>query len=176
MLIEKARVDIIKEFPTNSDRLLQKESYFRRVYSLLIDSKSFLEIGYRKGLFVEICKFLEIQSEHVDISDDLLRAVPSENNKCITSPSLSYLKECKSKFDLIFQDGSKEYDCRKKEYDLIVSGSILKEKGKIIVDDLHYPACKKAFNYAIKRHGFHGKTFSARENLEYKMGLLQFKS
>jgi len=174
--IKESVVEIIKEFPTKSENLLQKNSYFRHVYSLLVGANSFLEIGYRKGIFVEVCKNMGIKSTHIDITDELLRATASKDNKCITSPSLSYLKKCRSKFDLIFQDGSKRYHCRKKEYDLIVKRSILKKNGRIIVDDLHYPDCKKAFKYAIRTHGFDSEVFFVTDNSRYKMGLLKLKS
>jgi hypothetical protein len=174
--IGESVVEIVNKFPTKTENLLHKNSYFRHVYSLLVESNSFLEIGYRKGIFVEVCKHLGIKSTHIDITDDLLRATASKNNKCITSPSLSYLKKCRSKFDLIFQDGSKGCHCRKREYDLIVERSILRENGIIIVDDLHYPACKKAFEYAIKKYGFGSETFSVTDNGRYKMGLLKLKS
>ena len=170
--IDSSIVEVIKGFPTRSENLLQKNSYFRYVYSLLVDSSSFLELGYRKGIFVEVCKSLGVKSTHVDITDELLRATSSKKNKCITSSSVSYLKRCRGKFDLIFQDGSKDGDCRRKEYDIIDSRSIMSGNGKIIVDDLHYPECKKAFEYAIKKYGFIGETFSVTDNSKYRMGLL----
>lgn len=173
--IKKSIIDIVESFPTNSDNLLHKNSYFRHVYSLLVDSDGFLEIGYRKGILVEVCRSLGIRSEHVDISDDLLKATSSKENKCVTSSSIDYLKGCSKKFDLIFQDGSKEYGCRKKEYDLIIKNKILKKEGKIIVDDLHYPGCKNAFLYAVQKYKFNSKTFNVnnvKENKNYIMGLL----
>lgn len=170
--INESIVELVDGFPTNSDNLLHKNSYFRHVYSLLVDSDSFLEIGYRKGIFVEVCRSLGIRSEHVDIADDLLKATSSRENKCVTSSSIDYLKGCSKKFDLIFQDGSKEYGCRKKEYDLIMKNKILKKEGKIIVDDLHYPGCKKAFLYAVQKYKFNSKTFNVKENKNYIMGLL----
>ena len=172
--INESIVELVDGFPTNSDNLLHKNSYFRHVYSLLVDSDSFLEIGYRKGIFVEVCRSLGIRSEHVDITDDLLKATSSRENKCVTSSSIDYLKGCSKKFDLIFQDGSKDYQCRVEEYDLIIRNNLLKSNAIVIVDDLHYKGCKKAFNYAIDKYGFKSRTAKVTDKREkgYKMGFL----
>ncbi|KKN36885.1 hypothetical protein LCGC14_0768950 [marine sediment metagenome] len=167
---------IAKSFPTNSDALLHPKSYFRCVYSYLSQSKRFLEIGYRKGIFVEICKYLNIFSIHVDITDKLLRAIPTKQNACFTTDSLKYLSSCRDRFDLIFQDGAKVYKTRKKEYDLIMQNNILAEGGIILVDDLHYPSCFKAFKYAVSRYKLvHSKKLVYDKN-EYYLGVLREKS
>lgn len=164
---------VIEEFPTNTKRILSKKSYFWVIYSYLRESSSFLEIGYRKGLFAEICRAMSVRSIHVDISNKLLRAHSSENNKCITMDSMKYLKESEDAFDLIFQDGSKIYRDRVKEYNLIMSNSILKDYGTIIIDDLHYGDCEKAFNYAIKKYKFDSKTVKVKDKRSYSVGILQ---
>ena len=174
MKIDPKVKKVIEEFPTSTKRMLDKKSYFWVVYSRLVGSSSFLEIGYRKGIFTEICKALEIPSVHIDISDEMLKALPTDNNQCITIDSISYLKKCSRKFDLIFQDGSKEYKDRVKEYDLIMSNSILLKGGTIIVDDLHYQGSKDAFKYAYERYNFGWVTTKVKDKKTYEMGILSY--
>ncbi len=164
---------VIEDFPTNTKRTLDKESYFWVVYSYLLSADRFLELGYRKGFFTEVCKAMGINSVHVDISDRLLKALPTKLNKCITISSIDYLKKCSGEFDVIFQDGSKRYKDRVKEYNLIMGRGILaSENGIIIVDDLHYDDCKKAFDYAVEEYGFVPKLIKVKDKRYYNMGVL----
>ena len=171
-MTDKQIIALLDNFPTNTSRLVNKESYFWVVYENLKAASHFLEIGYRKGVFVEVCKALGIKSVHLDISDQLLRAKPTDTNRCMTINSLDYLKECDEQFDLIFQDGCKKFKTRIKEYDYIVSKNILSPGGKIIVDDLHYSDCQKAFDMVIKKYGYQHKIFQCRDKQNYPVGLL----
>ena len=148
-------IDVIEKFPTSSADFLSPNTYFRYVNHFLKESKKFLEIGYRKGVFVEVCKWHGIESVHVDITDELLRAKPTEDNRCVTSSSLKFLRTTTEQFDLIFQDGAKDYRTRKVEYELILTHYILTPSGTIVVDDLHYPDCGKAFQEVQDRFAFH---------------------
>lgn len=141
-------IEVIKNFPTTSTEFLKKGSYVQWVYTYLLHSNRFLEIGYRKGLFLEICKEMGLESVHIDITDKLLRAVSTPRNKAITESSVDYLRTCGGKFDLIFQDGSKAYLDRIEEYRLISSKRLL--KGYMIVDDLHYSGCDNAWDMALE--------------------------
>ena len=147
-------------------------SYFHVVYSHLIEADNFLEIGYRKGLFVEVARALVVTSTHVDIDDALLRAKSDKKNTCHTSDSISFLKKCEESFDLIFQDGAKDYKTRKKEYDLIMKRGILRKGGIILVDDLHYAGCQKAFDYASKKYGFETREAKVMDKKPYSIGIL----
>lgn len=162
----------VENFSVNKDRIFHKHSYFWIVYTYLVKSNHFLEIGYRKGLFTEVCRALNIPSVHIDISDKILRAKSDDKNCCLTIDSLSYLEKCTEKFDLIFQDGSKDFHVRQKEYDIINNSSILNSNGVILVDDLHYPDCQKSFEYAIKKYKFLHKTVKVKDKKSYNMGIL----
>lgn len=144
--LPKNIVRVIKDFPTRNSDLLSNRSYCRYINAFLSTATHFLEIGYRKGIFVEICKEYGLSSVHVDITDKQLKAKPTPKNRCVTSDSISFLKTVTERFDVIFQDGSKEYKTRQKEYRLIKDRGILLDKGIIIVDDLHYGGCKRAFD------------------------------
>ncbi len=176
--LKNIRADVLRSigdvFPERLSRMTGENSYFRYVYSLLCDSSSFLEIGYRWGVFVNVCGILKVNSEHVDICDKRLRVKSNKNNKVITTPSIDYLTTCDKRFDLVFQDGSKDYQCRVEEYDLIIRNNLLKSNAIVIVDDLHYKGCKKAFNYAIDKYGFKSRTAKVTDKREkgYKMGFL----
>ena len=165
---------VVEDFPTNSKKLLDKKSYFWVVYFHLLKSKSFLEIGYRKGLFVEVCKTLNMDSIHIDITDKLLRATPTDNNQCFTIDSVVYLKQCTRSFDLIFQDGSKTYTDRSTEYDLIMDNSLLQSNGVIIADDLHYPDCQRAFDRAVSDYGFEHSYVNVKDKKVYRMGIIRW--
>jgi hypothetical protein len=115
-------IKVVEQFPTNNLDLLHKDSYFRYVVNMIKDSSSFLEIGYRKGIFIEVCKYFQIPSVHIDISDELLRAQPTIDNQCYTTDSLSFLKSCDRSFDCIFQDGSKSQSVRME--DTIKTGQV----------------------------------------------------
>jgi len=165
-------VKIVEEFPTNTDRTLNPYSYFHIVYSLLDNASSFLEIGYRKGLFTEVARAMGIKSVHIDISDKLLRAVSTKDNECITMDSISYLKKCKRQFDLVFQDGAKDYKTRRIEYNLLMGG-ILSKGGIIISDDLHYPECRKAFDYAVREYQLSPEIRKVKDKKTYELGILR---
>lgn len=171
VILPKNIQDVVRNFPTNSC-ILESESYLKIVYHYLSKCKNFLEIGYRKGLMVEICKHLGILSVHVDIDDRLLRAKPTENNKCITSDSLSFLEKCNQQFDLIFQDGSKEQYVRMKEYELIFSKNIISLPGIILSDDLHYKGCMTAFRKICKKRKLKHYFVDVKEKSRYTMGIM----
>lgn len=173
--IDTKTLEIIKNFPTNFERTIDKNSYFRYVYSALLGASHFLEIGYRKGLFAEVCAGLGITSVHIDIDDKLLRAKNTENNKCLKIDSLSYLRNCNECFDLVFQDGSKDYVVRKEEYDLLVSRNLLSDESFILADDLHYDECMKAFNEAAKRYSMQKQIYKVKDKAEYEFGVLYRK-
>jgi len=151
----KPVVKAIKAFPTHP-YVLEENSYLQLVHHFLLRSNSFLEIGYQKGLVLEVCKAMNFpRSMHIDITNEKLKATPSENNRCKTIDSLTYLQQCfveKTKFDFIFQDGAKTEDVRYKEYELIFEGNILSRKGVLLVDDYHYRDCRKALRRASKRY------------------------
>jgi hypothetical protein len=145
---------MVKKFPTNNSLLLP-DGYFSHVVHYLSGTEGkFLEIGYRKGIFVEVCKILSVESVHIDMTDKLLRAIPSDKNICLTMNSLAYLSSTQETFSLIFQDGSKSHSQRLKECETIMKREILCPGGYLIVDDLHYPACKKSFEKAHKLFGY----------------------
>lgn len=66
----------------------------------------------------------------------------------IRGSSFDILPTLKDKFDIIYVDGDHSYEGAKK--DLELSLQLLKEGGKIIVDDLHYSSVKKAFNEFVE--------------------------
>ena len=164
---------IIKDFPTKSEPLLASDSYVRLIFKYLQNANSFLEIGYRKGLFCEICKAMDIKSVHVDISDKLLRATPTKKNRCLVSNSLDFLNNCTEQFDLIFQDGSKSFNVRIEEYAVIKNRNILSKNGVILIDDLHYPECMRAFDSAIKCGWYLGETIKVSNRKKYKFGVMK---
>ncbi len=169
-------VDLVKKFPTRSAELLHENSYLRYVYHYLLSAERFLEIGYRKGMFVELCKNLRVSSVHIDITSKLLRATPTAKNECFTKDSISYLKSCRDSFDLIFQDGSKEYRDRQEEYALIVQNKIIRDKGIIIADDLHYGGCSRAFREALKKFGWQAQefdVFSGKKRSKHRIGIIK---
>ena len=101
-----------------------------------------------------------------------MRATPTKRNQCITSDSIKYLQKCTSCFDLIFQDGSKRYKDRLTEYSLIMDRSLLRPNGIIIVDDLHYSDCQKAFDKAVSVYDFEHKYVNVKDKMAYRMGIL----
>lgn len=171
---------MVKAFPTDEVPLLTRESYFNYVvhYLLQMDGGKFLEIGYRKGVFTEVCKLLKISSVHLDITDKLLRASPTEDNKCTIIDSLEYLKSCPDVFSFIFQDGSKSFKYRWEEYKLIKERNLLHKDSYIVSDDLHYPDCHRAFDRAISDLGYEGTVIKARgskkkKHNKYLIGILK---
>ncbi len=163
----------IKQFPSRSDQILLPGSYVHHVYHYLLQCKYFLEIGYYKGLFVEICKTMGKDSIHIDISNKKMQSAPTKKNICITEDSKSYLARCEEKFDLIFQDGSKHGEDRYAEYKLIAERDILLPGGTILSDDLHYPACRNAFDRS-KNLGYEISTVRVigRKGKNYNFGIL----
>jgi len=147
-------IELAKTFPTNEKELLAPNGYFGYLFHYLSGmSGKFLEIGYRKGFFLEVCKKIKIPSVHIDITDKLLRAVPTDNNTALVMDSIKFLKTTTDKFGLVFQDGSKEFKYRWEEYQLIHERGLL-EGGYIISDDLHYSGCRKAFQQAQLELGY----------------------
>lgn len=171
---------ILVRFPTSEDELLPRKSYFNYVLSYLqqIKTGKFLEIGYRKGVFVEVCKLLKVSSVHLDITDKLLRASPTENNVCLTTDSLEYLEFTSENFHLIFQDGSKSFYHRWEEYKIITERGLLYEGSYIVSDDLHYPDCLKAFSRALSELEYEGMVIEVqgskkKKRRKHKIGVLK---
>lgn len=156
--IPPAIVQMSKTFPTNEVPLLAQGSYFNYVVHYLqqMGKGKFLEIGYRKGIFTEVCKLLKIPSVHLDITDELLRASPTKDNICLVADSLEYLKSTPDIFHLIFQDGAKTFTHRWEEYRLIKERGLLHSGSYIVSDDLHYSDCHRAFDRAVSELGYDG--------------------
>ncbi len=174
---------MLRSFPTSEDELLPQNSYFNYVlyYLQRIKRGKFLEIGYRKGVFVEVCKLLKVPSVHLDVTDKLLRASPTENNICLLKDSLEYLKYNRDIFQLIFQDGSKSFHHRWGECKLIRENDLLDSESYMISDDLHYRDCRRAFDKAISELQYEGIVIEVRgskkkKRHKHKIGILKIGS
>lgn len=81
----------------------------------------------------------------------LLKLEPYKNRaSIIRGSSVDVLPTLVGKFDIIYVDGDHSYKGAKK--DLELSLPLLKENGKIIVDDLHYPSVRQAFNEFVSEN------------------------
>lgn len=81
----------------------------------------------------------------------LLKLEPYKDRaSIIRGSSPDVLPTLVDKFDFIYIDGDHSYQGAKK--DLELSLPLLKEGGKIIVDDLQYPSVRRAFNEFVKEN------------------------
>ena len=167
---------ILHEFGCSKD-YLKDGNYTHAVFSLLSESERFLEIGFRKGMWIHVCKSLNIPSVHIDITKKLLRTKGTKQQRWFEADSLTWLNKCKDQFDLIFQDGSKQGDIRVREYEIIARRNLLAPDGVIIVDDIHYKKALKAFNlapnYGFKKIDTYNVSVS---NKGYSQGILALNS
>lgn len=174
--LPKKMRELIIAFPTNEKDLLPSNSYFNYVYQFLSEKPGkFLEIGYRKGFFLEVCKTMGMSSIHIDITDKLLRAKPTDSNIALVMDSIKFLESTNEKFGLIFQDGSKKFKHRWIEYQLIKERNLLFDNCYIISDDLHYSDCMKAFNKAKDDLGYDVSTIKVRGG-KRTLGVLRYGS
>ena len=87
----------------------------------------------------------DTQEKWDEVYKSVLKKVEPYKNRAsiIRGSSVDVLPTLVGKFDIIYVDGDHSYKGAKK--DLELSLPLLKENGKIIVDDLHYPSVRQAF-------------------------------
>lgn len=92
------------------------------------------------------------QDKWDEVYKQVLEKVEPYKNRAsiIRGSSIDILPTLKDKFDFIYVDGDHSYEGAKR--DLELSLPLLKEDGKIIVDDLQYPSVRKAFQEFIKEN------------------------